>query len=228
MVYGYIRVSTEKQDYENQKHGILEYVNKNRLGHVEFVEETVSSRKKYEDRDISRLIASMKSGDILVTSELSRIGRSILEIMSIFKILAEKGVQTHIIKGCFVIGGDDNKIQSSVLVFAFGLAAEIERELISQRTKEALAVRKAKGVKLGRKKGAKVASKLDGKEEAIVALLEKKIPVSSIAKMFDVARSTMINFIKSRGLDKRKEGNTNEVVGAENEESKENNRVQKR
>jgi len=227
MVYGYIRVSTEKQDYENQKHGILEYANKHKLGHIEFVEETISSRKKYEDRDISRLIADMQSGDILVTSELSRIGRSILEIMSIFKILAEKGVQTHIIKGGFVIGGDDNKIQSSVLVFAFGLAAEIERELISQRTKEALAVRKAKGIKLGRKKGAKVASKLDGKEEAIVALLEKKIPVSSVAKMFDVARSTMINFIKTRELGKRNE-DSEKYISAENEESKENNRMQKR
>ena len=201
MTYGYIRVSTEKQDYQNQKHGILEYINKHELGHTEFIEETISSRKKYGDRDISRLITSMKSGDILVTSELSRIGRSILEVMSIFQTLAEKGIQTHIIKGGFVIGGDDNKIQSSVLVFAFGLAAEIERELISQRTKEALAVRKARGVKLGRQKGAKVASKLDGKEEVIVALLDKKIPVASIAKMFDVARSTMINFIKTRKLD---------------------------
>ena len=224
MVYGYIRVSTEKQDYENQRHGILEYVNKNKLGNVEFIEETVSSRKKFEDRDLSKLISVMKSGDILIVSELSRIGRSILEIMSIFKILAEKGIQTHIIKGGFVIGGDDNKIQSSVLVFAFGLAAEIERELISQRTKEALAARKAKGIKLGRKKGAKVASKLDGKEEAIIALLEKKIPVASIAKIFGVARTTMINFINSRELNK-KINNSEQKTGAIDEKLKENSRV---
>jgi len=222
MVYGYIRVSTEKQDYENQRHGILEYVNKNKLGNVEFIEETVSSRKKFEDRDLSKLISVMKSGDILIVSELSRIGRSILEIMSIFKILAEKGIQTHIIKGGFVIGGDDNKIQSSVLVFAFGLAAEIERELISQRTKEALAARKAKGIKLGRKKGAKVASKLDGKEEAIIALLEKKIPVASIAKIFGVARTTMINFIKSRELNKKI---NNLETGAIDEKFEENSRM---
>ncbi len=201
MVYGYIRVSTDKQDYENQKHGILEYLNKAKLGHCEFVEETVSSRKKLADRDLSRLIDNLKEGDILVTSELSRIGRSILEVMSIFQLLAEKGVQTHIIKGGFVIGDPANKIQSSVLVFAFGLAAEIERELISQRTKEALAQRKAKGIKLGRQKGAKIASKLDGKEKEIVALLDKNIPVASIAKIFNVARSTMINFIKTRKLD---------------------------
>lgn len=224
MVYGYIRVSTEKQDYENQKHGILEYTNKHKLGYVEFVEETISSRRKFEDRDLSRLISNMKKGDILIVSELSRIGRSILEIMSIFKILAEKGIQTHIIKGGFVIGGDDNKIQSSVLVFAFGLAAEIERELISQRTKEALALRKAKGIKLGRKKGAKVASKLDGKEEAIIALLEKKIPVASIAKIFGVARTTMINFINSRELNK-KINNSEQKTGAIDEKLKENSRV---
>jgi DNA invertase Pin-like site-specific DNA recombinase len=204
MTYGYIRVSTEKQDYDNQKHGILEYANKHKLGNVEFIEETISSRKKLEDRDLFNLLNRLKEGDILVVSELSRLGRSILEIMTIFKTLTEKGVQTHIIKGGFIIGGDDNKIQSSVLVFAFGLSAEIERELISQRTKEALARKKAEGVKLGRKKGAKVKSKLDGHEKEIVALLDKEIPVASIAKIFNVARSTMINFIKSRNLDYKK------------------------
>ena len=104
MIYAYIRVSTEKQDYENQKHGLLEYINKKKLGHCEFVEETVSSRKKFKDRDLSRVIDEMKEGDILVTSELSRIGRSILEVMGIFQLLAEKNIETHIIKGGFVIG----------------------------------------------------------------------------------------------------------------------------
>ena len=201
MVYGYIRVSTDKQEYANQKHGILEYANKNKLGNVEFIEETISSRKKLESRDLFKLMQNLKSGDILLVSELSRLGRSIMEIMTIFKELTEKGVQTHIIKSGFIIGGDENKIQSSVLVFAFGLSAEIERELISQRTKEALARKKKEGVKLGRKKGAKVKSKLDGKESEIVALLEKKIPVATIAKIYNVARSTLINFIKSRKLD---------------------------
>jgi len=218
MIYGYIRVSTAKQDYENQKHGILEYTNLKKLGHCEFVEETISSRKKYEDRDLSRLIKEMKEGDILVVSELSRIGRSIMEIMSIFKTLVEKKIAVHIIKSGFIIGEEKDKIQSSVLIFAFGLSAEIERELISQRTKEALSSRRSQIEKngffinksgekiynLGRQKGTKIASKLDGKEKSISELLEKGVNVSSIAKINDVARSTMINFIKSRGLKSEK------------------------
>ncbi|MDD2267895.1 recombinase family protein [Sulfuricurvum sp.] len=200
MIYGYIRVSTDKQDYDNQKHGILEYCNRLNLSPVEFISETVSSRVKLEERDVSRLIASLKSGDVLVTSELSRLGRSILEVMTIFKDLTERGVNTHIIKGGFIINAHDQKIQSSVLIFAFGLAAEIERELISQRTKEALQRRKSEGVKLGRKKGAVIKSKLDGKEEQIIDLATKGVPVASIAKIFGCARGTLVNFINSRKI----------------------------
>lgn len=200
MVYGYIRVSTDKQDYDNQKHGILEYCNRLKISPIEFVTETISSRVKLEERDINRLLGDLKDGDILVTSELSRLGRSILEVMTIFKSLTERGVTTHIIKGGFVINGTDNKIQSSVLIFAFGLSAEIERELISQRTKEALQRRKSEGVVLGRKKGAVIKSKLDGKEEQIIDLVSKGVPVASIAKIFGCARGTLVNFIASRKI----------------------------
>ena len=208
MVYGYIRVSTDKQDFDNQRHGILDYTQKKKFGHTEFLEETISSRKKLEERQIWHLMNEvLKDGDILVVSELSRLGRSTMEIMTIFKILSEKNIMTHVIKGGFVIGDPDNKIQSSVLIFAFGLAAEIERELISQRTKEALQAKKASGVKLGRPKGSIVKSKLDGKENTIMELLDKNVPVSSIAKILGVARTTMVNFISSRKLDitKRKD-----------------------
>jgi len=199
MTIGYIRVSTKTQDYNNQKHGILEYANLNNLGKIVFKEETISSRKSYKDRDLFNVINSLKKGDILVVSELSRIGRSLLEVMSIFKDLVEKGVTTHIIKGNFIIG-NDNKITSSVLIFAFGLSAEIERELISSRTKEALANKKANGAVLGRKKGSISKSKLDGKEDEIRELISKGVNPTSISKIYSVARSTMNNFIKSRGL----------------------------
>jgi DNA invertase Pin-like site-specific DNA recombinase len=162
MTYGYIRVSTEKQDFDNQKHGILQFSNDKKLGNVEFVEETISSRKALEERQIWVLITqTLGEGDTLIVSELSRLGRSTMEIMTIFKHLAEKNIRTYVIKGGFEIGDPANKIQSSVLIFAFGLAAEIERELISQRSKDAFAVKKASGVKLGRPVGTKVKSKLD-------------------------------------------------------------------
>lgn len=199
-VYGYIRVSSDKQDLTNQKHEILEYANNEKMGDVTFIEETISSRIKFEKRDISNLILRMQEGDILLVTELSRIGRSTMEVMSIFTVLVERGVKTHIIKSNFKIGADEDKITSTVLIFAFSLAAQLERELISQRTKSALAKKKAEGVKLGRKKGQKVKSKLDGKEASIKDLLEKKVSVSAIAKIHDVGRTTMTSFIKSRKL----------------------------
>jgi len=203
-IYGYIRVSTDKQDRTNQKHEILEYANKEKMGNVDFIEETISSRVKFEKRDISNLILMMKDGDTLLVTELSRIGRSTMEIMSVFKTLVEKGVKTHIIKSNFKIGAEEDKITSAVLIFAFGLAAELERELISQRTKSALAKKKSEGMILGRRKGQKVKSKLDGKEENIKELLGKRISVAAIAKIHDVGRTTMTSFIKSRKLKEEK------------------------
>ena len=199
-IYGYLRVSSDKQDLTNQKHEVLEYANNEKMGNVTFVEETISSRVNLEKRDINNLILKMQEGDTLLVTELSRIGRSTMEVMSIFKILVERGVKTHIIKSNFKIGADEDKITSAVLIFAFGLAAELERELISQRTKSALAKKKSEGMKLGRKKGQKVKSKLDGKEESIKDLLEKKVSVSNIAKIHNVGRTTMTHFIKSRKL----------------------------
>lgn len=203
-IYGYIRVSTDKQDRTNQKHEILEYANKEKMGNVDFIEETISSRVKFEKRDISNLILMMKDGDTLLVTELSRIGRSTMEIVSVFKTLVEKGVKTHIIKSNFKIGAEEDKITSAVLIFAFGLAAELERELISQRTKSALAKKKSEGMILGRRKGQKVKSKLDGKEENIKELLGKRISVAAIAKIHDVGRTTMTSFIKSRKLKEEK------------------------
>ena len=200
MTYGYIRVSTDKQELENQKHEILNYSNSKKLGNVEFIEETISTRAALEKRKIWDLLTLLHTGDTLIVSELSRLGRSTMEVMTIFKYLAVKDISTHIIKGNFIIGDPDNKIQSTVLIFAFSLAAEIERELISSRTKEALKRKKAEGVILGRPKGSIAKSKLDGKEKEIEMFLDKKIPVALIAKILNCSRTTLNQFIKSRKL----------------------------
>lgn len=199
--YGYIRVSTEKQDYENQKFGILEYANKNNIHDVEFIEETISSRKKLEEREIYNLVNDrLNENDIIITSELSRFGRSTLEVMHLFKLMTEKHIKAHVIKNNIKLGEDENKITNQVLIFAFGLAAEIERDLISSRTKEALALRKSQGMKLGRKPGQQVKSKLDDKKDQIIDMLKKDISISSLAKIFDCGRTTMDHYIKSRKL----------------------------
>ncbi len=195
-IIGYIRVSTDKQDYENQKHGILEYCNRNKITGIEFVEETISSRVTLEKRDIWRVINELEDGDILITAELSRLGRSIMEIMTIFKMLAEKNVITHIIKGGFKIGDKKDSIYNSVLIFAFGLAAEIERELISQRTKEALARKKADGMKLGRPRGSKSISKLEPHKDKILELYRSDVSFSALARIYNVNRLTMSKFVK--------------------------------
>lgn len=201
---GYIRVSTEKQDYANQKFSILEYANANNIQVSEFVEETVSSRKKLEERLIWKLINDeLEENDILISSELSRFGRSTLEIMHIFKLLTEKKIKTHIIKNNIILNKEENKITNQVLIFAFGLAAEIERDLISSRTKEALALRKAKGLSLGRKKGQQVKSKLDKHQDEIIDFLQRGINVSALAKFFNCGRTTMDYYIKTRNLRKK-------------------------
>ncbi len=199
--YGYIRVSTEKQDYDNQKFGILEYANKNNIHDIEFIEETISSRKKLEDREIYKLVNErLNENDIIITSELSRFGRSTLEVMHLFKLMTEKNIKAHIIKNNIKLGEDENKITNQVLIFAFGLAAEIERDLISSRTKEALARKKAQGIKLGRQPGQQVKSKLDSKRDEIIDLLKKDINITSLAKIFGCGRTTMDHYIKSRKL----------------------------
>jgi len=199
--YGYIRVSTTKQDYDNQKFGILEYANKHGIHPVEFIEETISSTKKLENRKIYDLVnETLKENDILITTELSRLGRSTIEVMHLFKLLSEKNIKAHIIKNDIKLGIDENKIVNQVLIFAFGLAAEIERDLISSRTKEALDRKKAQGFTLGRKKGVQVKSKLDDKKDEIKELLDKGVNITNLAKIFDCGRTTMDHFIKSRKL----------------------------
>lgn len=195
MIYGYIRVSTDKQTVENQRFEINSFCKKANLEIDKWIEETISGSKDFEDRKLGLLLRAMGKNDILICAELSRLGRNLLMIMSILNKCMQKEIQVWTIKDNYRLGSD---ISSKVLAFAFGLSAEIERNLISQRTKEALARKKAEGVILGRPKGSKSSSKkLTGKETIIQNLLNRKMSKSKIARKLGVHRSTLTTFIKT-------------------------------
>ena len=193
-VIGYLRVSTGGQDIENQKSGILKYAHQNKW-HVAFKEETVSGSVSYKKRELGKIVEKMSKGDILLVSELSRLGRSMLEILTLLTELAERGVRVYAVKGDHKV---DGSIQSKVMTMVLCMAAEIERDLISQRTKEALILRKQQGMKLGRPKGVPGKSKLDGKADEIRKLLDKKVGIASLAKIYDCSWPTMSNFVRKK------------------------------
>lgn len=198
MIYAYIRVSTDKQNVENQRFEILKYADAKKITIDKWVEETVSSRKKVDSRVLGKTLKQLQKKDILIVSELSRLGRNLMEVMSILHSCMDRDVRVHTIKENYELG--DN-INSKVLAFAFSLSAEIERQLISQRTKEALARKKSEGMKLGRPKGSlSKVTKLTGKEEEIKTLLEKKISYSGIGRILGVNRLTVKSFAESRNL----------------------------
>lgn len=198
MNYGYIRVSTDRQTTENQKFEIKNYAKEREIIIDEWIEETISATKKLEQRKFGQLLKKMKKGDTLIVSELSRMGRNLMQIMKILHDCMEKDIQVFTIKERYELG---NNINSKVLAFAFGLSAEIERNLISQRTKEALARKKAEGVILGRPIGSKSSTlKLTGKEEEIKKLLKKKISYSGIGRILGAHRLTVSSFVKDNQL----------------------------
>lgn len=198
MIYGYIRVSTDKQTVENQRFEIEKFVGRENIKIDRWIEETVSGTVSVEKRKLGLLLRKLKKGDILVASEISRLGRNLLQIMSILHHCMKNDVQVWTIKDNYRLGTD---IQSKVLAFAFGLSAEIERNLISQRTKEALARIKADGKHLGRPHGfVTMKRKLDGKNKKLVGLLEKNVPKTQIAKMLGVERSLIYTFLKVHNL----------------------------
>lgn len=198
MIYGYIRVSTDKQTVENQRVEIENFVHKENIKIDRWIEETVSGTVSVEKRKLGTLLRKLKKGDILVASEISRLGRNLLQIMNILHHCMKNEVQVWTIKDNYRLGTD---IQSKVLAFAFGLSAEIERNLISQRTKEALARIKADEKHLGRPHGFKTMKrKLDGKNKQLVGLLEKNVPKTQIAKMLGIERSLIYTFLKVHNL----------------------------
>ncbi|MDE5856094.1 MAG: master DNA invertase Mpi family serine-type recombinase [Anaeroplasmataceae bacterium] len=201
MIFGYIRVSTDKQTVENQRFEIINYCNYNGYSVDDWIEETISGTKSYSKRALGLLLKKVQKGDYIICAELSRLGRNLFMIMEILNICMQKECIVLTIKDGYKLGDD---IQSKVLAFAFGLSAEIERNLISQRTKEALAKKRADGIILGRPVGRKSSvTKLTGKEEIIEKLLCKGIKKVKIAKKLKVHRNTLSKFIIEHKLNAR-------------------------
>ena len=199
MIYGYIRVSSDKQTVENQRYEINNFCQKEHLNIDGWIEETISGTKNYNKRALGRLLKKVRKDDLIICAELSRLGRSLFMIMEILSLCMKKGCKVWTIKDNYRLGED---IQSKVLAFAFGLSAEIERNLISQRTKEALALRRAQGIHVGRKYGSKNAVyKLTGKERIVKEMLVKGVSKAAIARKLHVDRTTLWRFLKQTDVE---------------------------
>ncbi|MBQ7773937.1 MAG: master DNA invertase Mpi family serine-type recombinase [Bacteroidales bacterium] len=194
MIYGYIRVSTDRQTVENQRFEIEKFARVSNIIVDKWIEETISGNMAVEKRKLGSLLRRLHKDDILISSEISRLGRNLMMIMSILNVCMQKGIQVWTIKDNYRLGND---INSKVLAFAFGLSAEIERNLISQRTKEALERKRKEGVVLGRPKGRKSSrTKLSGKKDEIYAMLKNGCTKTYIAGKMKVSRGTLTNFLK--------------------------------
>ena len=199
MIYGYIRVSSDKQTVENQRYEINNFCQKEQLNIDGWIEETISGTKNYDKRKLGRLLRKVKKDDLIICAELSRLGRSLFMIMEILSLCMKKECKVWTIKDNYRLGDD---IQSKVLAFAFGLSAEIERNLISQRTKEALALRKAQGIHVGRKYGSKnLVYKLSGKEGLVKEMLASGASKAAIARKLHVDRTTLWRFLKQTDVE---------------------------
>lgn len=194
MIVGYLRISTEKQHLENQRDEIQRYAEQNGLEVDLWVSEVVSGKKQAAGRKLGRTISRMKKGDTLIVSEVSRLSRTLTDIMTIMGKCLKKGINIYTTKECYRF---DDSINSKILCFAFGLVAEIERNLISMRTKEALALRKAEGKVLGRRKG--YTPKIDvliRNEQQIMQMKMEGASVKQICERYDVSRDTYYKYYK--------------------------------
>src|SRR3954463_2410368 len=195
----YLRVSTGSQDLANQKLAVLDYARQKGFAIDRFVEAQASSRKGPDQRRIEELLGSLTVGDRLIVSELSRLGRSLGQVIQLVDELVKRKVRFTAIKEGIRFEGKQD-LQTKVMIALFGLFAEVERDLISERTKEGLAAARAKGRLLGRPKGSRGKSKIDGKEGEIRMLLEKQVSKASIAKIVGVSRTALRHFIQTRKL----------------------------
>ena len=194
----YLRISTVDQDIEKNKSDILKKTKKKRLGYVEFIEEQISGKVSWRNRKIFAIINEAKKDDVIIVSELSRLGRSMLEIMEILSIATQKQLKIYSVKGDWHL---DGSIQSKVMAMVFSMASEIERDLISSRTKEALRFKKENGIKLGRPKGPGK-SKLDKFKPEIEALLSNGSTQKFIANRYNTTEANLYNWMKRHNLKK--------------------------
>lgn len=196
----YLRVSTIDQDIQKNKAAILSFANENNLGKVHFVEEKVSGKVPWRERKIAEILQELKQGDNIIVSELSRLGRSMLECMEILAVASDKHINIYALKGNWRL---DNSMQSKIVAVVFSMASEIEHELISKRTKEALAAKKAQGIPLGRPKGIST-SKLDKNRVEIEALLKSGSTQKFIAERYDTTKANLHRWLTKRKLIRRK------------------------
>ena len=194
--YAYLRVSTHTQDVENQKLSVLDYCNSQGIAPIEFVEDTTSGRRSWRDREIGRLLETADAGDVLVAAEVSRLARSTLQVLELLQAAADRGVTVHIAKNRMVL---DQSLPATIL----GLAAQIEREFISARTKPSLERRKAAGLPVGRPKGRATKLMLDDRRAEIVDYLNKGVSKRSVAKILGCSPTTLYSWIRHRRISGR-------------------------
>lgn len=202
-IIAYLRVSTEKQDVQNQRLEILTWANKEGVQIDSWMEREMSSRRSAKERGLEELAGQLKAGDTLVVAELSRLGRSLGEVVATVDRLAAAGVGLVTLKERIRVepNGDGKRdLTSKVMVGLFALLAEVERDLLSQRTKAGLVRARAEGKTLGRPRGSTGKSVLDGREAEIKGFLAKGVSKASLARILDVAPTTLGRFIASRGL----------------------------
>ena len=193
---GYLRVSTADQDLDKNRADILALANEKKLGNVDWVEEKVSGVKDWRKRRLGEVFGTLKTGDAVIVSELSRLGRSTLQILEIMKEAKERGIAVHAVKGAWSLNGS---MESKIVLTMLAMIAEIERDLISERTKEGLRARKEAGVRLGRPKGPGK-SKLDQHQDEIIALLRNGSTKTFVAKKYKTSIPNLYNWLKTKNL----------------------------
>ncbi len=209
MTVGYLRISTEKQNLENQKNEIDRYAQEHSMTIDLWVTEVVSGKKSENTRKLGALLRKMKKGDTLIITEISRLSRTLTDIMEIMGRCLKKGIKLYTTKEGYTF---DDTINSKVLCFAFALVAELERNLISMRTKEALANKRSNGVTLGRPKGTSPKrNNLAGNKQLIIKLINNNISVCEICRRLKTSTDTFRRFAQnnrdiSEALKRRQEG----------------------